>query len=265
MARGHCAIMLTLVGGPEGRDSQPKSSPMTDPTTHSWLVSPREAAAIQDGLRDQVVFTDRLGPVRLVAGVDVGIQGGVARAAIVVLRYPELDLVEVSTAERQAEFPYVPGLLAFREAPAILEAWARLRADPDLILFDGHGMAHPRRMGIACHLGLALDRPSIGCAKSRLCGEHQEPGDAVGDWAPLTDGGECIGAAVRTRSRKRPVFVSVGHRLCLQTAIALTLSCCRGYRLPEPTRQAHLAARLGLATSCDPGGTARTLLTECSQ
>ena len=238
---------------------------MTDLTAQSWLVSPREAAIIQAGLRGRVEQTDRLGPLRLVAGVDVGIHGGVARAAIVVLRYPEMDLVEVSTAERQVEFPYVPGLLAFREAPAILEAWARLRAGPDIILFDGHGLAHPRRLGIACHLGLVLDRPSIGCAKSRLCGEHEEPGNTKGDWTLLMDGGESIGAAVRTRTGKRPMFVSVGHRVCLETAIALTLGCCRGYRLPEPTRQSHLAARHGWVSSGHPGGTARTLLTGCSQ
>jgi deoxyribonuclease V len=211
--------------------------------SHPWVVSPREAAVIQAELRGRVEHMDRLGPVRLVAGVDVGIQASVARAAVVVLRYPELDLVEVSTAERQVVFPYVPGLLAFREAPAILEAWSRLRLDPDLVLFDGHGMAHPRRMGIAGHLGLLLDRPSIGCAKSRLCGVHEEPGVAVGDWTPLTEGGECLGAVVRTRPGTRPVFVSVGHRVCLKTAISLTLACCRGHRLPEPTRHAHLAAR----------------------
>jgi deoxyribonuclease V len=212
---------------------------------YSWHVSPREAAAIQAALRDRVERTDRLGPLGLVAGVDVGIRAGVARAAIVVLRYPELDLVDVTVAEREVEFPYVPGLLAFREAPAILEAWARLRCAPGLILFDGHGLAHPRRVGIACHLGLILDCPSIGCAKSRLCGEHEEPGDSAGDWARLMDCGEIIGAAVRTRSGKRPVFVSVGHRVCLETAVALTLSLCRGHRLPELTRQAHLAARHG--------------------
>jgi deoxyribonuclease V len=218
---------------------------MIDLTAHSWLVSPREAAIIQDGLRDRVEQTDRLTALHLVAGVDVGVSDGLARAAIVVLRYPEMDVVEVSTAERLVEFPYVPGLLAFREAPAVLDAWARLRATPDLVLFDGHGLAHPRRFGIACHLGLVLDRPSIGCAKSRLCGEHVEPGNMPGEWTPLVEGGECIGGVVRTRTGTRPVFVSVGHRVCLETAVALTLSCCRGYRLPEPTRQAHLAARRG--------------------
>jgi deoxyribonuclease V len=216
---------------------------MPESVSHAWLVSPREAVLIQAGLRERVEHVDRLGPIRLVAGVDVGVLGGVARAAVVVLRYPELDRIDVSIADREVEFPYVPGLLAFREAPAVLQAWSRLRSDPDLIIFDGHGMAHPRRMGIACHLGLVLDRPSIGCAKSRLCGQHDEPGAAAGDWAPLTDGDEWIGAAVRTRAGKRPVFVSVGHRVSLATAISLTLTCCRGYRLPEPTRQAHLAAR----------------------
>ncbi len=220
---------------------------MTQTMSHPWSVSPREAAVIQAGLRDRVEATDRLAAVRLVAGVDVGIQGGVARAAIVVLRYPEMEPVDVQVAERPVEFPYVPGLLAFREAPAILDAWGRLSEAPDLLLFDGHGLAHPRRLGIASHLGLVLDRPSIGCAKSRLCGEHAEPGAMVGDWAPLTDAGELIGAVVRTRLSVRPVFVSIGHRVSLETAIALTLACCRGYRLPEPTRWAHLASQPGFA------------------
>jgi deoxyribonuclease V len=226
---------------------------MTHVSSHSWMVSPREAILIQAALRERVEQMDRLSPVRLVAGVDVGIFGGVARAAIVVLRYPELDRVEVSTAEQQVVFPYLPGLLAFREAPVILDAWSGLRSVPDLVLFDGHGMAHPRRMGVACHLGLVLDLPSIGCAKSRLCGEHHDPGAAAGDWAALIEGGECIGAAVRTRPGKQAVFVSVGHRVNLATAIELTLSCCRGHRLPEPIRQAHLAARGELRQANGPG------------
>jgi deoxyribonuclease V len=239
--------------------------PMTEFTSHSWLVSPREAATIQSGLRDRVERTDRLGPLRLVAGVDVGIHGDVARAAIAVLAYPEMELVDLRTTERRVEFPYVPGLLAFREAPAILEAWACLRSAPDLILFDGQGLAHPRRLGIACHLGLVLDRPSIGCAKSRLCGEYEEPGSTAGEWTPLVDGLECIGAAVRTRTGTKPVFVSLGHRVSLETAISLTLACCRGYRLPEPTRQAHLGARQVPAETRPARVTLRTPLTGCSQ
>jgi len=199
---------------------------------------------LQAELRPRIEREDRLGPVRTVAGIDLGIRGVWARAAIVVLSYPGLALVETSIIEEPVTFPYVPGLLAFREGPAIVAAYQRLRQQPDLLIFDGHGLAHPRRMGLASHLGLVLDRPSIGCAKSRLCGEHGVPGDAPGSWSPLVDGNETIGAAVRTRSGARPVYVSTGHRVCLATAISFVLACCRGFRLPEPTRQAHLAGRL---------------------
>jgi deoxyribonuclease V len=172
-----------------------------------------------------------------------GVEGEeVARAAVVVLRYPDLAPVETALAESPVVFSYIPGLLAFREAPVILAACEKLATEPDLFIFDGQGIAHPRRLGIACHVGLFLDRPTIGCAKSRLCGEHGALPSPAGAWAPLTDGGEVIGAAVRTRAGVRPVYVSAGHRVDLETAIRYVIACCRGYRLPEPCRLAHQAA-----------------------
>jgi deoxyribonuclease V len=215
---------------------------MADSLRHSWDVSPREAAGIQSSLRPAVEREDRLGPVGAVAGIDLAIRGGAATVAIVVLSFPDLRVADSVTLSRAVTFPYVPGLLAFREAPPILAAYAELRLAPDLLIFDGHGLAHPRRMGIACHVGLVLDLPSIGCAKSILCGQHPPLVDQVGAWAPVMDGGEIIGAAVRTRQAVRPVYVSTGHRVSLDSAIRFVLACCRGRRLPEPTRLAHLAA-----------------------
>lgn len=209
---------------------------------HGWDVSAAEAIRLQEQLRGRLIRENCLGQVATVAGVDVCVRGELARAAVVVLRYPDLAVVEVATAVAPATFPYIPGLLAFREAPAILAACARLRCAPDLFIFDGQGRAHPRRMGIACHVGLCLDRPTIGCAKSRLCGEHASLPEAAGAWVPLVDAGETIGAAVRTRSGVKPVYVSAGHRIDLATAVHYVLACCRGYRLPEPCRRAHAAA-----------------------
>jgi len=209
---------------------------------HDWDVSPAEALRLQEELRGRLVRENGLGKVATVAGADVSVRGELARAAVVVLSYPDLVVLEVATAVAPATFPYIPGLLAFREAPAILAACAQLRHEPDLFIFDGHGRAHPRRLGIACHVGLFLDRPTIGCAKSRLCGEHAPVPEAAGAWVPLVDAGETIGAAVRTRGGVRPVYVSAGHRSDLATAVHYVLACCRGYRLPEPCRRAHAAA-----------------------
>jgi len=163
-------------------------------------------------------------------------------AAVVVLSYPDLSLVELSVVTERLEFPYVPGLLSFREAPLLLAACEKLRMNPDIIMVDGQGMAHPRRLGLACHLGLFLNTPTIGCAKSRLCGRCQEPGNAPGDHSELVDREEVIGAVVRTRAGVKPVYVSVGHKIDLADAVNWVFHCCRGYRLPEPTRLAHLAA-----------------------
>ncbi len=212
--------------------------------THPWNLKPAEAMALQRTLRAHLVLEDRLGPVRRVAGVDVGFEanGTVTRAAVAVLGYPDLDLLETAIARRPTEFPYVPGLLSFRELPAVLDALAGLRALPDLLLCDGQGIAHPRRLGIASHLGLLVDIPSIGVAKTRLLGTHGEPPDRRGAWTPLQADGEIIGAVLRTRLGVKPLYVSPGHRIGLETAVAFVKGCCTRYRLPETTRHAHRLA-----------------------
>jgi deoxyribonuclease V len=211
-------------------------------------------------LAPQVVREDRLAlPPEFVCGIDVAYDGrrGPARAAAAVFRLDDLALVEQAVVTIDTVFPYVPGLLSFREAPAAIAAVAALKRKPDLLLCDGQGIAHPRRLGFASHLGLALDRPAIGVAKSRLCGRHGEPGLQPGDWTPLTDGGEIIGAVLRTRRRCRPLYISIGHRVSLTTAIALVLRCGRGYRLPEPCR---IADQISKAAKPAPvGRTPRTV------
>lgn len=213
---------------------------------HAWNVTPDEARRIQSDLRRRISQEDAvaLPDIRVVAGVDNGYLGRAvpttAYAAIVVLSFPELEIIETAIGEAEIDFPYVPGLLSFREAPAILDAWRQVTTAPDVVLFDGHGYAHPRRIGIAAHLGLVIDRPSIGCAKSRLVGEFEEPARLFGATTPLVHRGETVGMAVRTRPRHAPLFVSPGHRLSLDTAVAIALACCReGRFLPEPTRRAH--------------------------
>jgi deoxyribonuclease V len=213
-------------------------------TFHSWNLSPAEAVAMQRELRPRVVLADRLGPVRRVAGVDVGFEAGgtVTRAAVAVLAYPELALVESAIARRPTEFPYVPGLLSFRELPAVLEALDRLRESPDLLLCDGQGIAHPRRLGIASHLGLLVNIPSIGVAKTRLCGTGADPPNRRGAWTPLLAEGETVGAMLRTRPGVKPLYISSGHRVSLETAIGYVMACCTRYRLPETTRLTHRLA-----------------------
>ncbi len=218
--------------------------------THDWDVPPKRAVSIQRHLADQVVLIWDHRPVRTVAGIDVGFPAGKARAAIGVLSLSDLQLVDSAVAETDVHFPYVPGLLAFREGPVILAACERLSVTPDLLLFDGHGLAHSRRMGIATHIGVLTDVPSIGCAKSRLAGVHQEPGPHRGAHALLYDEGEVIGAVLRTRESVSPVYVSVGHRIDLDTALDYVLRCCTRYRLPEPIRCAHqLASGRGYSRS----------------
>ena len=182
------------------------------------------------------------GAVTTVAGVDVGFKGELAQAAIVVLSFPDLEPLDSCLAEVPVTFPYRPGLLAFREGPAVLAAIDKLGGRPDVWLFDAQGLAHPRRLGLASHLGVLLDQPSIGCAKSVLIGRHSPPGNERGEWADLISRGEVIGSVVRTRPGSRPVVVSIGHRIDLPTARQLVLACSRGYRLPEPTRLAHHVA-----------------------
>lgn len=205
-----------------------------------WDVTPAEARVIQLSLCDHVELADRFGVLRHVAGADVALDQdhGRAIAGIVIYRFPQLEEVERVWAESPLVFPYIPGLLSFREMPAILSALERVRATPDLIFYDGHGYAHPRRFGIACYLGVALDCPTIGCAKSRLIGMHDEPPAKRGEWCPLRDKGDVIGAVVRTRPGVKPIYVSIGHRVSLKTAIELVMAVSGPYRIPRPTREA---------------------------
>jgi deoxyribonuclease V len=214
------------------------------PFIHPWDVTPTQAIAIQKQLRGAVERTDRLGDIRRVAGVDVGFEeeGTIARAAVAVLSFPDLALIEHSIARQPVRFPYVPGLLSFREVPVILEALGKLAALPDLLLCDGQGIAHPRRLGIACHLGLLADLPSIGVAKTRLIGEHETVPEERGQWTPLVHKGETIGAVLRTRPGVKPLYISTGHRVSLETAVRYVMACTTRYRLPETTRWAHRLA-----------------------
>ncbi len=211
---------------------------------HPWEVTPAEARAIQDRLRPQVVTTDDLGPVRFVAGADVafGDHGKITTGAMAVMTFPALEPVEHAVARRPTSFPYVPGLLSFREIPVLQDALAGLKTLPDIILCDGQGLAHPRRFGLACHLGVLTGIPTIGVAKSRLTGSHDAVPRGKGRWTPLVDGEEVIGAVLRSRKDVRPLYVSIGHRVSLETAIRYTLSCITRYRLPETTRWADRLA-----------------------
>ena len=211
---------------------------------HHWQMTPDQARRKQVELAQMVDRRPKLGSITTVAGVDIsGVNAeGRARAAVVVLSYPELDVVEERVVEEKVAFPYVPGLLSFREAPLIVTVCSHLQTDPDLVLVDGQGLAHPRRFGLGCHLGLIWEKPTIGCAKSKLCGEHEPVASERGSYSEMTHNGDVVGAAVRTRTGVKPVYVSIGHMIDLPTAISYVLQCCRGLRLPEPTRLAHLLA-----------------------
>jgi len=211
---------------------------------HSWKVTPDRAKYIQNQLRSKIIRHDDFGKIETVAGVDIGVnrEQTIARAAVVVLSYPDLDLIEQRLSETSLEMPYIPGLLSFREIPPLIKAFEKITNEPDLVIVDGQGIAHPRRLGLASHLGLILDKPTIGCAKSVLCGRYKEPSKKVGSTAYLYDGDEIIGAAVRTRTNVNCVFVSIGHKISLESAIHYTLSCCTKYRLPQTTRLAHKLA-----------------------
>lgn len=219
---------------------------ISSPVPH-WPKTLRQARAVQEALRGRVEKRDRIGRVRHVAGIDVGFESGgrITRAAVVVLRFPGLAPVAQAVVRQRTRFPYVPGYLSFREIPAVLAALARLAVKPDLLLCDGQGYAHPRRFGLACHLGVLTDTPSIGVAKSRLIGEHGPLAAEKGSWVPLRDAGEVIGAVLRTRADVKPLFISVGHRVSLKTAIRYVLACTTKYRLPETTRLAHHLASHG--------------------
>lgn len=211
---------------------------------HSWRVTSHEARQIQSDLAAMVSRQREVGAVRFVAGVDISVSRGdsAARAAVVVLSHPQMELIDVRVIERKVSFPYIPGLLSFRESPLILAVCEELTVEPDLVLVDGQGVAHPRRIGLASHLGVLWNRPTIGCAKSRLCGDHGPVSAEPGSHAEITDGGDVVGAALRTRRGVKPMYISIGHKVDLPAAIEWVLRCCRGRRQPEPTRLAHLAA-----------------------
>jgi deoxyribonuclease V len=208
------------------------------------LITPQEAIHLQKKMAESVIRYGEVSNASYIAGIDIAVwkKSNSAQAAIVILKYPQLEIAEVQQACGEVTFPYIPGLLSFREIPLILEAWKKLSISPDIIMVDGQGYAHPRRIGLASHFGLLVDIPTIGCAKSKLCGDYLVPSEATGDYSSLNDNGEIIGAALRTKTGVKPLFVSVGHKISLENAIYWVRECCRGYRLPQPTRLAHLAA-----------------------
>lgn len=208
---------------------------------HSWDITPKEAANVQRDLAGRVEARTPLANWDLIAGADVSYNrySRTVYAGVVVMRRSDWTVVEQQGAVVETAFPYIPGFLSFREAPPLLEAFARLNAEPDVVLFDGQGLAHPRRFGLACHVGLWLDRPCLGCAKSRLIGTHRDPRAKRGSLASLKDKGEVIGSVVRTRDGIKPLYVSVGHKIDLPSAVKVVLEASRSYRLPEPARLAH--------------------------
>jgi len=222
---------------------------------HRWTQDPDEAVCLQESLRSRVVLSWDGRPVNSLAGVDVSYSSTLLWAAIAIFSFPELKALSTYTAEAPLRFPYLPGLLAFRVLPAILTAWESLPFRPDVLLIHGHGIAHPRGFGLASHLGLWLDLPAIGVARSILYGHHPDPGPTVGEWSEVTDeasSSHIIGAALRTRLKAKPIYVSAGHLIDLPQALELVSACCGGHRLPEPLRLAHRAAA-SLAHGGDPG------------
>ena len=214
---------------------------------HNWDLSPKAAIALQKELAPQLISDTPLdiAGITSVAGIDVSIKNNVSRAAVVVMRYPDLNIIETACAQEDTRYPYIPGLLAFREGPVVLAALAKLQSEPDVFIFDGMGQIHPRKLGIAAHLGLWLRRPTIGCGKTHYVGEYQAPGLDKGCRTILTYRDEQLGIVLRTRTNIKPVYVSVGHLAEINSAAELLLSCTPRYRLPEPIRAAHkLAAGL---------------------
>ncbi len=213
-----------------------------------WNLTPKEAVQEQLRLRDAVSVRDGLGEINVVAGADVSIRRGAkeGRCGVVVLSYPDMKVLEAHVHTAEIAFPYVPGLLAFREVPILLETWRLLSTTPDLIFLDGHGYAHPRRCGFACFAGLALGIPAVGLAKSNLVGNYADPGNEEGSTSPiLADNGDLLGCVVRTKTGVNPIYVSPGHRVSFDTSVRLALACAKGYRIPEPTRLAHTLVTRG--------------------
>lgn len=214
---------------------------------HSWNLGPTEAKALQNQmagmLRDEPLDLTK---VRTVAGVDVSVKevGGqaVSQAAIVISSFPDMKIIETVRAQRPTDYPYIPTLLSFREGPVLLQAWAQLKTQPDVMIFDGMGRIHPRKLGIAAHMGLWFQRPTIGCGKTYLIGDYAEPGTERGDSSVLTINGQPRGVVLRTRANVKPVFISPGHLMNMDSALALVMACTTKYRLPEPIRNAHNAA-----------------------
>ncbi|MBO0725947.1 MAG: deoxyribonuclease V [Blastocatellia bacterium] len=215
---------------------------MTSPVSHSWDLTPGEAIEVQRRLRNLVRLQPLARPVNTIAGADISFNrfSETVYAGIVVLSLPDLRVIETAGVRSVAKFPYIPGLLSFREAPSLLEAWEKLKTKPDVLMLDGQGIAHPRRFGIACHVGVLLDWPTIGCAKSILVGRYGDLGLEAGSRSPLVDKGEQVGVALRSKKKVAPVYVSPGHLTDLDSAVDLVLRSTTRYRLPEPTRQAHL-------------------------
>lgn len=211
---------------------------------HEWNLEPKDAIQLQKDLADQVINDTPIDmdSIQTVAGVDVSVKNNVSQAAVVVLTYPELEIIETVRAKQPTTYPYIPGLLTFREGPVLEEAFNQLEHEPDVFIFDGMGQIHPRKMGIAAHLGLWLDRPAIGCGKTHFIGDYSEPATEKGSYSKLSYKGETLGVVLRTRTNVKPVYISVGHKADLTSAIQLILACTPKYRLPRPIRQAHNAA-----------------------
>ncbi len=222
---------------------------------HDWNLSPHEAVELQKRLREQVRIAPLARPIKTIAGADISFNKfePTVYAGIVVLSFPEMEVIEEVGVVSESRFPYVPGLLSFRETPSVLEAWSQLKTEPDALMLDGQGLAHPRRVGIACHVGLLIERPTLGCAKSVLVGQYDEPPKERGAWTELIHKGEVVGAALRTKRNVQPIFVSPGHLIDLEGAIDLTLRSDGGYRQPEPTRRAHLLVNALRRGEREPG------------
>lgn len=210
--------------------------------SHAWNLSPTEAVALQRELREQLIIQSLEKEIHIVAGTDLSYDKGSDQfyAGIVFLDYESMEVIAHSTVSSRAPFPYIPGLLSFREIPSLMEAWEQRPMNPDVVLCDGHGIAHPRRLGIATHFGLLTETPSVGCAKRKLVGEYEEPEKRRGEYTPIKDGDETIGYALCTKDGIKPVFVSPGHLIGMEQSREIVLHCARSYKLPEPTRQAHL-------------------------
>jgi deoxyribonuclease V len=241
-----------IIAGLSDRSAIAYNKTMQSAIWQCGAINSTEACRMQLAMADKVIKTGGALHPRYIAGVDISVESNQkkARAAAVVLNYPSLELEEVAIAHGELNFPYIPGLLSFREVPLITEAYQKLFAVPDLLMVDGQGLAHPRRMGLACHLGLLLDIPAIGCAKSRLCGECSSIGEYSGSQAALIDGEEIIGAAMRSKTGAKPLYISIGHKISLEDAVLWVSLCLKGYHLPEPTRLAHLAAGNKLRIQC---------------